>query len=129
MDHDRLRKRIMTLANEMLGERERQIFLARSMADIDQVPSLEAFADQFGVTISRVHQIEVSARRKIAVALAASGYSNVTGDDVVAHLSQIRAHRAANRAMIGSQNQLGQSTGPVKYKAADEQPRLQVVAN
>jgi RNA polymerase sigma-32 factor len=136
MDHDRLRSRIMTLANEMLGERERQIFLARSMADIDQVPSLEAFADQFGVTISRVHQIEVSARRKIAVALAASGYANVTGDDVVAHLSQIRARRAASRAAIGSSNQAGGSSnqaghpaGSARYNAADEPPRLQVVAN
>jgi RNA polymerase sigma-32 factor len=136
MDHDRLRSRIMTLANEMLGERERQIFLARSMADVDQIPSLEAFADQFGVTISRVHQIEVSARRKIAVALAASGYANVTGDDVVAHLSQIRARRAASRATTGSSNQVGGSpnqaghpAGPARYKAGDEPPRLQVVAN
>jgi RNA polymerase sigma-32 factor len=100
MDHERLRRRIMTLANEVLGERERQIFLARSMANSDQVPSLEAFAVKFGVTTTRVHQIEVSARRKIAVALAASGYANVTGDDVVAHLSQIRARRAANRDSI-----------------------------
>ena len=100
MDHERLRRRIMTLANEVLGERERQIFLARSMANSDQVPSLEAFAGKFGITTTRVHQIEVSARRKIAVALAASGYANVTGDDVVAHLSQIRARRAANRASI-----------------------------
>ena len=98
MDFDRLRLRIMTLANEVLGERERQVFLARSMADSDQVPSLEAFAEQFGVTTSRVHQIEISARRKIAVSLAASGYADVTGDDVIAHLSQIRARRSAGRA-------------------------------
>jgi hypothetical protein len=44
-----------------------------------------------------VHQIEISARRKIATALAASGYAEATGDDVVAHLSQIRARRAAGR--------------------------------
>jgi len=98
MDHERLRLRILTLANEVLGERERQIFLARSMADSDRIPSLEMFASRFGVTIARVHQIEISARRKIAVALAASGYADVTGDDVVAHLSQIRARRAAGRA-------------------------------
>jgi len=94
MDHDRLRSRIRALVNEVLGERERTIFLARSMADSDQIPSLEAFAERFGVSTARIHQIEVSARRKIAVALAASGYAEVTGDDVVAHLSQIRARRA-----------------------------------
>jgi RNA polymerase sigma-32 factor len=97
MDFDRLRLRIATLANEVLGERERQVFVARSMADSDEVPSLETFAEQFGVTISRVHQIEISARRKIAVSLAASGYADVTGNDVVAHLSQIRARRSAGR--------------------------------
>ena len=102
MDHDRLRVRIRTLANEVLGDRERQVFFARSMADTDQVPSLDAFAGRFGVTTTRVHQIEVSARRKIAVALAASGYGEATGDDVVAHLSQIRARRAASNPSIGT---------------------------
>jgi RNA polymerase sigma-32 factor len=95
IDHDRLRIRIRALTNEILGERERILFMARSMATSDEVPSLDAFADRFGISVTRVHQIEVSARRKIAVALAASGYANVTGDDVVAHLSQIRARRAA----------------------------------
>lgn len=98
MDHARLRTRIRNLANEILGERERQIFLARSMADSDDVPSLDDFADHFGVSTARVHQIEVSARRKIATALAASGYGEVTGEDVVAHLSQIRARRANGRS-------------------------------
>jgi RNA polymerase sigma-32 factor len=97
MDHDRLRGRIRALVNEVLGDRERTVFLARSMASSDQVPSLEAFAERFGVSTSRVHQIEVSARRKIAVALAASGYEDVARDDVVAHLSQIRARRAATQ--------------------------------
>jgi Sigma-70, region 4 len=81
----------------MLGEREREVFLARSMADSDDVPSHDDFAERFGISSARVHQIEVSARRKIAVALAASGYGEVTGDDVVAHLSQIRARRASAR--------------------------------
>jgi RNA polymerase sigma-32 factor len=95
MDHERLRMRIRILVNEVLGERERAVFLARSMADSDQVPSLEVFAEQFGVSTTRVHQIEISARRKIATSLAACGYSDVVGDNVVAHLSQIRARRAA----------------------------------
>jgi RNA polymerase sigma factor (sigma-70 family) len=95
MDHDRLRLRIRVLANEVLGDRERTIFFARSMADSDQVPSLEDFAERFGVSTTRVRQIELSARRKIAVSLAASGYAEASGDDVVAHLSQIRARRAS----------------------------------
>jgi RNA polymerase sigma-32 factor len=110
MDHERLRARIRVLANEVLGERERLIFLARSMTDSDDVPSLEAFAERFGVSTARVHQIEVSARRKIAVSLAASGYAEVTGDDVVAHLSQIRARRAAGRNPF--------DTPAARYKAA-----------
>jgi RNA polymerase sigma-32 factor len=97
MDHDRLRLRIRALSNEVLGERERTVFLARSMANTHVVPSLEAFATRFGVSTTRVHQIEISARRKIATALAASGYAQASGDDVVAHLSQIRARRAAGR--------------------------------
>lgn len=97
MDHDRLRIRIRALANEVLGDRERTVFLARTMADNDRVPSLEAFAERFGVSTTRVHQIEISARRKIAASLASSGYAAASGDDVVAHLSQIRARRAVER--------------------------------
>jgi len=121
MDHERLRLRIVTLANEVLGERERQVFLARSLTDSDQVPSLEAFADRFGVTTTRVHQIEVSARRKIATALAASGYGAVTGDDVVAHLSQIRARRAAGRTSADK--------SPDRYTAADKTFELLAAAH
>ena len=95
LDHQRLRIRIRALAAQVLGEREREVFFARSMADNDQVPSLDDFAERFDVSITRVRQIEISARRKIAVALAASGYADASGDDVVAHLSQIRARRAA----------------------------------
>ncbi len=95
MDHQRLRGRLHCLAEEMLGERERAIFLARSMADTDHVPSLEFFADRYEISVTRVHQIEISARRKIAAALSASGYAGATGDNVVAHLSQTRARRPA----------------------------------
>jgi RNA polymerase sigma-32 factor len=121
MDHDRLRARIRALANEVLGERERQIFLARSMAVSDQVPSLEAFADRFGISTARIHQIEVSARRKIAVALAASGYAEAKGDDVVAHLSQIRARRASGRVSTESH--------ATRYATADSRFALRVVAD
>ena len=110
MDHQRLRTRIRTLAAEVLGERERLIFLARTMAATDDVPSLESFADQFDISTTRVHQIEVSARRKIAAALAGAGYEDVVGDDVIAHLSQIRARRVIstpNRSMAGKRTAMG----------------------
>lgn len=113
MDHERLRARIRVLAAEVLGERERQIFLARSMAVTDDVPSLDTFAERFGVSAARIHQIEISARRKIAVALAASGYAEASGDDVVAHLSQIRARRAVNCNPF--------DTSALRYKAAANQ--------
>jgi RNA polymerase sigma-32 factor len=122
MDYERLRKRIRILANEVLGERERPVFLERSMADSDDVPSHEDFAERFGVSAARVHQIEVSARRKIAVALAASGYGEVTGDDVVAHLSQIRARRASARTVFDASE-------PKTRVAANEPVRLRVVAD
>jgi RNA polymerase sigma-32 factor len=95
MDQERLRSRIHTLANDVLGERERIVFLARSMSDGHAVPSQDVFAGQFGVSNSRVHQIEVSARRKIAVALVVAGYTECAVEAVVADLSQVRARRRA----------------------------------
>jgi RNA polymerase sigma-32 factor len=117
LDHDRLRVRIRVLANDVLGEREREVFFARSMADSDQIPSLEAFAGRFGVTATRIHQIEVSARRKIAVSLAASGYADATNDDGVAHLSQIRARRTVRPDIAAA-----------RYKMAEEPFELYAAA-
>jgi RNA polymerase sigma-32 factor len=97
LDYQRLRARLRHLAGEILGEREREIFLARSLTNSDRVPSLDDFAIRYGVSIARVHQIETSARRKIATALAASGYTDANGDQVVAHLSQVRARRGDGR--------------------------------
>jgi RNA polymerase sigma-32 factor len=125
IDHDRLRIRIRALVNEILGERERALFMARSMATSDDVPSLDAFAERFGISVTRVHQIEISARRKIAVALAASGYANVTGDGVVAHLAQIRARRAA-RAPVGSAARA--PVGSAARARAETMARLHVAA-
>jgi hypothetical protein len=102
LDHQRLRARIRSLADEVLGERERQIFLARAMADTDHVPSLEDFAALFGVSTARVHQIEISARRKIAMALAASGWTEAGGELVGAKLSHARARRTAARPVFSA---------------------------
>ena len=94
IDHERLRARLRVLANDVLGERERVVFLSRCMADNDDVPSLEGFAGMFGVSIARVHQIEASARRKISAALAKHGYPDDASGAAVAPFPQIRAGRA-----------------------------------
>jgi RNA polymerase sigma-32 factor len=95
LDNDRLRERIHVLANEVLGAREREVFFARPMADSNAVPSLETLAAKLGVSVPRIRQIEVSARRKIAVALVTAGYCarGCVGD--VAHLSEVRSGRHA----------------------------------
>lgn len=106
MDHKRLRARLRFLADQSLGQREREIFLARSLTNSEDVPSLEAFAARYGVSIARIHQIEISARRKIAAALAASGYTDANGDSIVARLSQVRARRAPGLGRRGAEEKL-----------------------
>lgn len=95
VDHQRLRIRIRTLANDILGEREKEVFLARTMSPTEDVPSLETFAARYEISTARVHQIETSARRKIAAALAGAGYEAANDGGVVTHLSQVRARRSA----------------------------------
>ena len=106
LDHDRLRTRLRVLANEILGERERLVFLARGMADSDQVPSLEDFAARFGVTAARVSQIEASARRKLSTALAASGYGDFDGDEGAMGLSRVRSRRRGGNGRAGARTPL-----------------------
>jgi hypothetical protein len=48
-----------------------------------------------------VHQIEVSARRKIATALILAGYTECTGEGVVTQLSQVRSRRHAGANVAG----------------------------
>jgi len=94
LDHAKVRKRIMQLMNQVLGERERAVFLARCMRDDGDVVHLETLAQQFGVTRERVSQLEASAKRKIAVALAQEGY----GIPSVAAIFSMPAVRAQRRA-------------------------------
>jgi RNA polymerase sigma-32 factor len=76
LDHAKARKRIMVLVHEILGDRERAIFLARCMSDSDEVTHTESLATRFGITRERVCQLEASAKRKMATALAQEGYSD-----------------------------------------------------
>jgi RNA polymerase sigma-32 factor len=93
LDHAKARKRIVSLAQEVLGERERVVFLARCMSDSDDVIHLDSLAEQFGVTRERVYQLEVSAKRKIAVALTQEGYGDFLRAGASFRLPQVRARR------------------------------------
>jgi RNA polymerase sigma-32 factor len=92
LDHAKARKRIMSLTQEILGEREREVFLARCMADVDDVAHHETLAKRFGVTRERICQLEASAKRKISTALAQEGYADFVRDGRIL-LPQSRARR------------------------------------
>jgi RNA polymerase sigma-32 factor len=100
LDQDKAYRRIVALVQEILGERERRVFLARCFADDGEIVHLETLAREFGVTRERVYQLEASAKRKIATALAQEGYG---GSEISApvKLPAIRAHRRAASASDG----------------------------
>ncbi len=100
LDHAKARKRIAALAQEILGERERVVFLARCMCDSDEVTHLDSLAEQFGVTRERVYQLEASAKRKIAAALTQEGYGDFArAGGAVFRLPQVRARRRVAAAL------------------------------
>lgn len=94
LDKAKARKRIMALVYEILGEREREIFLTRCMGDGDEVMHLDSLARRFGVTRERVCQLEASAKRKIAAALAREGYTHAAAG-IPLRLPASRARRRA----------------------------------
>jgi len=69
LDHAKLRRQVLVLAETILGERERVVFLARCMTGDRPVVQLETLAQRFGVSRERIYQLEGSARRKIMTAL------------------------------------------------------------
>lgn len=93
LDHAKARKRIVALVQEILGERERIVFLARCMNDSDDATHLDSLAEQFGVSRERVYQLEASAKRKIATALTQEGYGEFARDGASFRLPQVRAKR------------------------------------
>jgi RNA polymerase sigma-32 factor len=92
LDHAKAHKRIVTLVQEILGERERTVFLARCLSDSEEVPHLDTLAARFGVTRERICQLEASAKRKIATALAQEGFGDATDDEPI-RLPATRARR------------------------------------
>lgn len=73
LDHAKLRRRVMDLTTEILGERERKVFLARCVVGAGRARHHTSLAAELGVTRERICQIEASARRKIATALSHEG--------------------------------------------------------
>lgn len=65
--------RMAALADEVLGERERIVFFARTISRDRDRPSLVSIAGELAIDVDRVRAIEMSARRKIAAALASDG--------------------------------------------------------
>jgi RNA polymerase sigma-32 factor len=68
-----LRRRVVELSDEILGTRERAVFLARCLVERRNVRQQDALASELGVTRERICELEGSARRKIAAALARDG--------------------------------------------------------
>jgi RNA polymerase sigma factor (sigma-70 family) len=100
LDHAKLRRRIMVLTGEVLGERERKVFLARCMTDDEAATHLESLAAQLGVTRERVHQLEASAKRKIAVALTRDGLLDPANGGL--ELPRSRAPRRTHATLVGA---------------------------
>ncbi len=78
LDREKARRRVRELAHQVLGERERGVFMARCMADSGEAVKLDVLAERFGVTRERIHQLEASAKRKIATALSQEGFDQFT---------------------------------------------------
>ncbi len=73
IDDAALRRRMIALSEEILGARERAVFVARCLAEPRRVRRTESLARELGVTRERICELEGSARRKIAAALARDG--------------------------------------------------------
>jgi RNA polymerase sigma-32 factor len=90
IDYAKARSRVLVLAREILGERERIVFRARCMTD-KEVVHLDSLAQMLGVSRERVYQLEASAKRKIITAMAQEGYG-------VAHRGAEALQQARTRA-------------------------------
>ena len=93
LDHAKARKRITELSEEILGERERAVFLARTTSRREDVGQLDDLAGEFGVSRDRIYQLEGSARRKIVTALRHEGFGDLLRDGVAFRSPPARARR------------------------------------
>ena len=72
-----LRHRMVALSEEILGARERTVFLGRCLAEGRNMRRYESLVSELGITRERAFELEASARRKIAAALAREGLLQV----------------------------------------------------
>jgi RNA polymerase sigma-32 factor len=77
LDREKLRRRILTLADTILGQREREVFLERCMTGEGPILRLDELAARFGVSRERIYQLESSARRKIITVLQQEGFADL----------------------------------------------------
>jgi RNA polymerase sigma factor (sigma-70 family) len=77
LDREKLRRRILTLADTILGQREREVFLARCMTGDAPISRLDELGARFGVSRERIYQLESSARRKIITVLRQEGFADL----------------------------------------------------
>jgi DNA-directed RNA polymerase sigma subunit (sigma70/sigma32) len=83
------------LTKEILGERERKVFLTRCLTSDEEPRHRDSLAAEFGVTPERIYQLEISAKRKIAAALAQDGLLDPTTGST--DLPKVRAPRRTKR--------------------------------
>lgn len=81
LDHVRARRRVIHLAETILGHRERVVFLARCLASGGAAVSVDKLASTLGVPPDRIDGIEASARRKIATAAAVEQLADPLGTE------------------------------------------------
>jgi poly(3-hydroxybutyrate) depolymerase len=79
------------------------------MNDGDELVRVETLAREFGVTRERVCQLEASAKRKIAMALAQEGYANFAAGAPIT-LPQNRASRRRTQPAL-SVTEVAAATG------------------
>lgn len=91
LDSDKIRQKIYELMDEVLGQSERRVFHARCMTNTEPA-RLNDLATELGVSPERIYQLEASAKRKIAVALARQGLLQGDPATLVAE-TRIRASR------------------------------------
>jgi RNA polymerase sigma factor (sigma-70 family) len=77
LDREKLRRRILTLADTILGQREREVFLARCMTGEGPISRLDELGARFGVSRERIYQLESSARRKMITVLRQEGFADL----------------------------------------------------
>lgn len=91
LDAGLMKRRIATLMKDILGHAERRVFEGRCMTNGEPM-RLGELAAELGVSAERVYQLEASAKRKIAVALAGQGVFQGTPETLLQH-TRARAPR------------------------------------